>query len=120
MIEYVYLPARVRREEFYEEWLYYIANSDKCIRVDRIIIFFNSDINHIFLFTNCEKDLDVEDYRLGAMNLVHDVVDNNGDSIDFKFEYILILDTLNDEQKNEFISNKIVELKNKFLSGLQE
>lgn len=39
MSQYVYLPARVRRTEFYEEWYYYISNEEKCIRVDEIIIF---------------------------------------------------------------------------------
>jgi hypothetical protein len=115
MNKYVYLPARVKREAFYEEWLYYIGNGEKCIRVDRIILFFCKDMNHIILFAHCEDDLKDEDYRLAVLNLVHDMVDQNGSIIDFHFEYILLPDTLMDEQKEEFIAEKISEYKNKLL-----
>jgi len=49
------------------------------------------------------------------MNLVHDMMDDNGDHINFKFEYILVPETLDDNQKKKFISDKKEELKNNYL-----
>jgi len=115
MSQYVYLPVRVRRKEFYEEWYYYISDGEKCIRVDEIIIFFNKNINYIFLFVKSDQNLNDEDYFSCAMNLVHDMMDDNGDHINFKFEYILVPETLDDNQKKKFISDKKEELKNNYL-----
>jgi len=115
MSQYVYLPVRVRRKEFYEEWYYYISDGEKCIRVDEIIIFFNKNINYIFLFVKSDQNLNDEDYFSCAMNLVHDMMDDNGDHINFKFEYILVPEALDDNQKQDFISGKIEELKIKYL-----
>jgi len=109
------MPARVRRKEFYEEWYYYISDGEKCIRVDEILIFFYKDINYIFLFANSEQNLNDEEYFSCAMNLVHDIMDDNGGHINFKFEYILVPEALDDNQKQEFISEKKEELKNKYL-----
>ena len=43
------------------------------------------------------------------------MMDDNGDHINFKFEYILVPETLDDNQKKKFISDKKEELKNNYL-----
>ncbi len=114
MIEYVYLPVRVIREQFYEEWFYYKADSEHCIRVDKIIIFFNQSKNNVFLFTNCEDDFKNEDYYSGVTNLVHDMQGNDNEMIDFDIEIILIPNNLDEEQKDRFISEKVKDLREKY------
>jgi len=97
------------------EWYYYISDGEKCVRVDEIIIFFSKDLNHIFLFANSDQNFNDEEYFSCAMNLVHDMMDGNGELINFKFEYILVPEALDDNKKQEFISEKKEELKNKYL-----
>lgn len=104
-----YFLSRCAREPEYEEWNYYFSEIGK-IRVNKVVIFFQHEINNIYLLATAKEDMENTEYLNEVINLVHDL----------PTEFKLILEYVNAEKYNneeytlgDYFHDKVIELKQK-------
>ncbi len=95
-----YILSRGVRDFEYEEWNYYFSKNDEVKRINKVIIFFNDNVNKIYLLVTSKEDLEDREYLNEVINLVHDL------PTDFNLitEYV-------DDSDDRYLEDKVVEIR---------